>query len=160
MESKQKERFLNVKSVKVSVPEEVYQVVFQQINRTRYIAKQEDRCGQPDHRLCNGDCATCRYQQMGNLRLWHIFSSDEAACAEKAYQKSADDLLVDKEMWQQVYKYADKAVKSGCEVLRLRIECEWSLKQIADELGMTIPHVEYKLRRIFSILKEHPEIFF
>ena len=160
MESTHKERYLEAYGTKVVVTEEMFQVVFRQINRTRYVAHLEDRCGQPNFRKCKGDCGMCPYQKQGVRRVWFSYVSDEAACVEAVTQESAEDLLLREEMWHQVYKLADKAVEFGSEILRMRIEQQFSMKQIAQELGLTVSHVEYKLRRIYTVLKKHSEIFF
>ena len=160
MESKGKERYLKVNGTKVPVSEEVFRAVSRQINRTRYVAMLEDRCGQPNYRWCKGDCGTCRFQHEGNIRLWKDFQSDEAMFPEVAAQESAENLLLRKEMWSRAYHCADDTVKYGSRVLRMRIEENLTMKQIANKLGLQIPHIEYKLRRIYAALKKHPDIFF
>ena len=160
MESKGKERYLMVQGNRVAVSEEVFQAVFQQINHTRYMAKREDRCAQPNHCHCSGDCETCRYQQSGKLRLGFEFQSDEAAYAQAICQECGEDILMKKEMWRLVYQYADQTVAFGEQILRMRIEKALTLREIADALGLRTSHVDYKLRRIYAVLKQHPEIFF
>ena len=160
MESTRKERYLKVQGTKVTVTEEMFQVVFRQINRTRYVSRLEDRCDQPDYRKCMGDCGLCPYQKFGKLRLWFDFDSDAAECAEAVNQDSAEEILLRKEMWMQVYRFADAAVENGSKILRMRIEEELTMKQIAQALDLTVSHVEYKLRRIYTVLKKHPDIFF
>ena len=101
----------------------------------------------------------CPYQKLGVRRVWFSYVSDEAACVEATTHESAEDVILREEMWHRVYKLADKAVEFGSEILRMRIEAQFSMKQIAQELGLTVSHVEYKLRRIYTVLKKHSEIF-
>lgn len=134
------------------------------INDARNKARRNGTCGQPNYRLCFGDCACCPYQIAGRMvsmddeRYGDGFSTGPFASAQKAIDP--DQIVILSMTVEAIMREATHRERNGDLILRLRFEEGLSTYKIAERLEMCQTTVNDALNRLLRYFREHRHDFF
>lgn len=134
------------------------------INDARNKARRNGTCGQPNYRLCFGDCACCPYQIAGRMvsmddkRYGDGFSNGSFAPAQKAIDP--DQIVILSMTVESIMREAARRERNGDLILRLRFEEGLSTYKIAERLEMRQTTVNDALNRLLRYFREHRHDFF
>lgn len=160
MENKEKQNYWyhKVKGEKIPVSYEVYDAIVKSKEHLRYLARAEQRCGMSSYKRCTGDCSRCGYQRTGIFES--IDSEVVKACLVADQSTSPEEILIHEETWASIFRFADKAAKNGKEILKLHLLENMNSYQIARTLKVSRSTIEYRIDRIFSVLRENQRKIF
>lgn len=153
--------FVNSQLVEVSA--EVQTEYRRQITQIRTNAQAEGRCMNTDYHRCTGECYGCPYHCEGILTSLDAMMAENVAEDKNLLLATTDEVeetIINREMWDSVYRYADSVVKHGALILRMIVVERQSGRQVASILGVDHRLVDRRLKRILSGLRQNDTKFF
>ena len=116
---------------RIPVSREVFQAVCKENNHIRYLARCEKRCMQARYFMCPGDCLLCPWHRRG------IFENPDGIDNTPFLlnQRDVEEEMILRETASAVYSFADRLVKDGSAILKMRFVCGCSCREIAREMG-------------------------
>ena len=152
--------YVLINGTRIPLTREQLQAWRDMINRNRRYARRFGLCGQPEYQRCRGDCGMCPWHTEGML-----ISSDDRVRYGDGYatgryapvykHKSPEKEVEDAESLSWLYREADKAVRSGSDILRLYLEDGMSASQISGQMGIAKSTVVDRLNRLLAFIREH-----
>ena len=156
-----KQRYIKVNRELIPVTEEVYQIASRWKERTRDHARRSGTCGQNDYHRCNGDCATCPWQQQGyrtvslNSLLGDERENETTFISES--QPLIEDIVADQMILDQLYQKLDQLIPDGSRVFQMRAN-NYSEREIARALGIKAQStLNYRIRKMDDYIRAHRE---
>ena len=146
---------LYVNDERIPVSREVFQAVCKENNHIRYLARCEKRCMQARYFLCLGDCLLCPWHRRG------IFENPDGIDNTPFLlnQRDVEEEMILRETASAVYSFADRLVKDGSAILKMRFVCGCSCREIAREMGVSHSCICKRLHRMLTHFRAHAQLF-
>ena len=140
---------------RIPVSREVFQAVCKENNHIRYLARCEKRCMQARYFLCLGDCLLCPWHRRG------IFENPDGIDNTPFLldQRDVEEEMILRETASAVYSFADRLVKDGSAILKMRYVCGCSCREIAREMGVSHSCICKRLHRMLTHFRAHAQLF-
>lgn len=146
---------LYVNDERIPVSREVFKAVCKENNHIRYLARCEKRCMQARYFMCPGDCLLCPWYQRGFFESFD--DTDDRPFLLN--QRNMEDEFILKETVSAVYSCADRLVKDGSAILKMRFVCGCSCREIAREMGVSHSCICKRLHRMLTHFRAHAQLF-
>lgn len=146
---------LYVNDERIPVSREVFQAVCKENNHIRYLARCEKRCMQARYFLCLGDCLLCPWHRRG------IFENPDGIDNTPFLldQRDVEEEMILRETASAVYSFADRLVKDGSAILKMRYVCGCSCREIAREMDVSHSCICKRLHRMLTHFRAHAQLF-
>lgn len=145
---------LYVNDERIPVSREVFQAVCKENNHIRYLARCEKRCMQARYFMCPGDCLLCPWHRRG------IFENPDGIDNTPFLldQRDVEEEMILRETASAVYSFADRLVKDGSAILKMRFVCGCSCREIAREMGVSHSCICKRLHRMLTHFRAHAQL--
>lgn len=156
---------INKKNVPVS--KEIKGAWYEMINRNRYFARKTYSCGQPDFRVCCGDCPLCPWYRQGIV--WNFgeerigdgadIDSMSGTYAPVDNSPGPAELAESRDTVERVLKYARSVCEDGDLILAMRME-GLSSHEIAKRLDTPQKTMYRRIRKLMAAVGQYYIMYF